>query len=372
MPEKHTQAYHLLQLVAISGEFPTDALGRLVGADSYKEKIITVLKGEKLLRTHYKNKLRGYRLTTAAKKMLLKENYGRFSFSLEGNVETNLLKSEITRRLRLHRIAEVYLTMHNAGVQIYRDEKPDIFYPAVEDAVPTQALTVVSPAFYSSREFKELGGETLKIQNARTVGILLTPNDVYIVYNTEDALMKWDYKSEMRTKALMKYYLCQERLPHQYAADSVKGMIFGSSMEIAYQLLTSTGGYKRSYFVLDGNFDSFVFLTNDRYGELLLKLLCDGEKRYELEEILSGNLYPPNRKLLIENDAMDEAGNPVLFAYSFDMPRISRFNSALNLQNKEGTLICFDFQKEALAKYCSGLVRIQTIDLEKFERRFFP
>lgn len=370
--EKSKQAHQLLQLIAISGELPADALSRLAGSDSYKEKLITGLKGEKLIRTHYNNKLRGYRLTTTAKKMLLEENYDRFSFFLEGNVETNTLKSEITRRLRLHRIAEVYLTMHNAGVRIYRDEKPDIFFPTVENAVPTQSLTVVSPAFYNSRELKELGEETMKIRNARTVGILLTPNDVYIVYNTEGALMKWDYKSEMRTKALMKYYLCQERLPHQYAAENIKGMIFGSSMEMAYQLLTSTGGYKRSYFVLDGNFDSFVFLTSDRNGELLLKLLCEGEKRYELEEILSGNLSPPNRKLLIENDGIDESGNPVLFAYSFDMPRISRFNSALNLQNKEGTLICFDFQKEALAKYCSGLVKIQTIDLNKFERRFFP
>lgn len=370
--EKSTQAHQLLELIAISGEFPAGALHRLTGANTYKEKLITGLKGEKLIRTHYKNKLRGYRLTTTAKKMLLEENYDRFSFFLEGNVETNLLKSEITRRLRLHRISEVYLTMHNAGVQIYRDEKPDIFRPAEESAAATQSPAVISPAFYNSREFKDIGQDALKIQNARSVGILLTPEEVYIVYNTDGALMKWDYKSEMRTKALMKYYLCQECLPHQYAAESVKGMIFGSNMEMAYQLLTSTGGYKRSYFVLDGNFDSFVFLTSDKNGELLLKLLCDSEKRYELEELLSGNLSPPNRKLLIENDGIDESGNPVLFGYSFDMPRISRFNSALNLQNKAGTLICFDFQKEALAKYCSGLVSIQTIDLIKFERRFFP
>lgn len=372
LPEKNTQAHQLLELIAISGEFPAAALCRLDGGDSYKEKLITVLKNEKLIRTHYKDKLRGYRLTTAAKKALLAENYDRFSFFLEGKTETNFIKSEITRRLRLHRIAEVFLTMRNAGVQIYRDEKPDVFYPAGEGAEPTQAPTVIIPAFYNSREFKELGGETSKIKNARTIGILLTKNDAYILYNTDHGMMKWDYKSEMRTKALLKYYLCQERLPHQYIAENVKGMIFGSNMEMAYQLLTSTGGYKQNYFVLDGNYDSFVFLASDKYGELLLKLLCDNEKRNKLEEILSKNLHPPDHKLLIENDGIDEAGNPVLFAYSFDMPRISRFNSALNLQNREGTLISFDFQKEVLRKYCSALVDIQTIDFDKFERRFFP
>ena len=63
-----------------------------------------------------------------------------------------MLKSEFSRRLRLHRLAEIYLLMQKSGIAIFRDEKPQIFSPegsAVE--------TIAFPAFYSSREIKELG-----------------------------------------------------------------------------------------------------------------------------------------------------------------------------------------------------------------------
>ena len=53
------------------------------------------------------------------------------------------------------------------------------------------------------------------------------------------------------------------------------------------------------------------------------------------------------------------------------MLRISRFITALKLQRQTGHLICFDFQKEALLLYCGDAVTISTIDLAKFERRFF-
>jgi hypothetical protein len=54
------------------------------------------------------------------------------------------------------------------------------------------------------------------------------------------------------------------------------------------------------------------------------------------------------------------------------MPRIARFSAALQLRGRRGTLICFDFQADALRRYCCDNVRLQTIDFTKFERRFFP
>ena len=96
--------------------------------------------------------------------------------------------------------------------------------------------------------------------------------------------MKWEYKSEMRTKALLKTVLCRERLPDQYSPDSVKGLLFGNTMELAYDLLTNKGG--QHYFVLDGNYESFPFLSNDHKGEAVLKLLCHSELSHALDESL--------------------------------------------------------------------------------------
>jgi len=363
-PGSLSQPYQLLELIAISGELPADQLGRLPGGISYKANIIKSLKRKKLLLTYYKNGLRGYRLTAASKALLLGRQPERFSFYLAGSTSTNHIKSEIISRLRLHRIAETAVTMMGGGVSIFRDIKPNVFGP-VWDA----PAFVETPAFYDSREIKELGTEFVKIRGARAVGVLLSEETVYVVYNLGSGLMRWNYKSEMRTKALMKSVLCRERLSGQYALDAVRGLVLGNGMELAYDLLTNSGG--KNYFILDGSYESFCYLTNDRRGERLLQLLCNRELNGRLEQVLAYDLRERRSGWTVEHDAVDGQGNPVLFAYTCDLPRIMRFDTALRLQNRMGTLICFDYQTDALRRYCGEQVQIQGIDFDKFEGRFF-
>lgn len=353
-------------MTAICGELPANQLCRLPGGDCYKRNVVKGLKSKKLMRTFYRDGLRGYRLTIHAKESLCASEPQRFSFALTGATETNHIKSEITRRLRLHRIAEATITMSNAGVVIHRDEKPDIFAP---DWASGARPCIMSPAFYNSREIKEMGTLFVKIHGARSVGMLLTSSHAFVVYNLGNCLMKWEYKSEMRTKALVKTVLCSQRLSHQYAPEAVQGLILGNSMDLAYDILSGESG--RQYFILDGNYEHFFFLTNDHWGEQLLRLLCSRELSEKLEDILLGDLYEGDCGSTLENDAFDEAGNPVLLGYFCDLPRIKRFDTALRLLGKIGTLICFDFQKEALRRYCCNLVTFQTIDFEKWERSFF-
>ncbi len=42
-PNKQTRAYELLELIAIFGEFPTKALSRLPGGETYKEAVVPIL-----------------------------------------------------------------------------------------------------------------------------------------------------------------------------------------------------------------------------------------------------------------------------------------------------------------------------------------
>lgn len=177
-------------------------------------------------------------------------------------------------------------------------------------------------------------------------------------------------KAEMRTKALMQTVLCRERMPHQYHPDAVRGLLLGDSMELAYELLTDQGG--KNYFVLDGSYERFCFLTNDHHGEVLLRLLCDEELDNDLRELLLLDLEPRQLSETVENDAMTPDGAPVLFAYDCDLPRIRRFDTALRLQDRYSILICFDHQAEVLRRYCGDRVVVQTIDFAAFERRFFP
>jgi len=327
---------------------------------------VGALKKDGLLRTCYRDKLRTFRLTNRAKTYLLTDRPERFSFYLQGVSDTNRPKSEITRRLRLCRIAETCVTMQNSGIAVFRDEKPMVFAPEGSPVSPLEA-----PAFYTSREIKELGVETVKIRGARMVGVLLAPSGVFLTYNNGTSIAKWDYRAELRAKALMKIVICQQRLSRQYRPDAVYGLLIGDGMEPACELLTNADSGTRCYFLLDGNYDHFHYLTNDHQGEVILKLLCDSDKTAVLDRILMQGLNAKKPGWPIENDAIDKDGNPVLFAYSFDMPRIVRFVTALQLQSRSGTLVCCDFQVETLRRYCGGQVNFQSISLEKLEGRFF-
>ena len=124
-------------MVGLCGEFPSGQLNRLIESDSYAEKVVTDLKQSKLIRTHYKDGLRGYRLTKRAKELLLSQNSCRFQNYLTGNAETNLIRSELPRRLRLHQKAETYLTLSHAGIPFFPDEKPLLFSESGEAAWTT-------------------------------------------------------------------------------------------------------------------------------------------------------------------------------------------------------------------------------------------
>lgn len=127
-PRQDTLGFYLLELAAICGEFPASLIPRIPGSSSYKEAVITSLKKEGLLRVFYKDRLRGFRLGRKAKGRLLAENPERFAFYLTGDTDTNRIRSEVTRRMRLHRAAETYAAMLNAGAAVFRDEKPPVFF----------------------------------------------------------------------------------------------------------------------------------------------------------------------------------------------------------------------------------------------------
>ena len=357
--------YQLLEMVGLCGEFPSGQLNRLIESDSYAEKVVTDLKQSKLIRTHYKDGLRGYRLTKRAKELLLSQNSCRFQNYLTGNAETNLIRSELPRRLRLHQKAETYLTLSHAGIPFFPDEKPLLFSESGEAATfPMRSL----PLFYSSREIKNLGASTTKIKNSRSMGILMAPHCVYAVYNTGNTLLKWEYKTEVRLNAFLQHYL--QGLPY-HGPPTVYAIMTGSDMDMAFRLLTSTGGYKKTLFMLDTAYEHFYFLPNNSSGEYLLRLLVQPQRMIQLNQLLLSDCFPPREDLPIEHDGIDSQEKPILLAYDFDMQRINRFNTGLNVYGLSGNLICFDFQLPCLKKYLTADIHFSSIDFQKFKRRFF-
>ena len=368
LPASDTLPDLLLTLTALTGEFPVSQVERLPGSDSYKALTVKRLKKSRLLRGYYRDGLRGLRLTATAKKILLEDSPDRFTPFLTGNAETNTPKSEVTRRLRLYRMAEVLITMNNAGVSVFPWEKADVFSPGYSGE------PVICPCYYTSRELKEIGPQGTKIRGSRATGVLLVDGGFFAVYNTASSEMKWEYQAELRLKALLQIELCQRRLPRQFQNARQEAIVFGTGMGQMEVLMGADGRIGHNYFVLDGSYEHFYYLTNDHHGEVILQLLCEDELKQALDDILMENLTASRPGWPVENDAFDEADSPVLFGYTCDMPRIKRFDTALSLHEQHGVLICFDFQEEALRRICGQRVALQSIDFDAFERSvsYFP
>ena len=368
-----TGPYRLMELAAISGECSTRVLPILGLAPSYSEKLVTRLKGEGLIKTHYRDGLRGYRLTSKGKELLLEDNHSRFSFYLSGSSDTNHPRSDIPRRLRLQQASIAYAMLCNAGVEVFRDRKPRLFQAG--DAARAAPFPMPLPAFYHSREVKELGAEAVKVNSSRAMGILFAPECIYALFCTGSAPMKWEYRTELKVKALLSYHasrgiLSRGRIEPCYHPDTpVKALLIGSGMDTALKLMESTGGPQKSYFYLDSSFDHFHYAPDDAAGEAMLRLLCSPATQEALRNLLLSDLQPPRPGHGLEHDALSD-GSPVLLAFDFDMLRLSRFRTALSFHGLSGNLICFDFQEPVLRQYFGDAAAIETIDLYKFERRF--
>lgn len=362
------QKMQLLSLIAISGDFPAESLISL-GSLSYKQKLITQLKQDKLITVYNRDGHKSYRLTAKAKRELLSVNSSRFAFYLIGNAETNLYRGDITRRLRLHRIALAFIMMQKADVSIFRDEKPDLFTGAVS-SVDTVGAVIEKPVFYDSREIKCIGLDAVKIKNSRSVGLLLTGNTAYIVFNTLDTLLKWESRSETKNLTVIMQYLRQ--LLGGNAPKTFKGLIIGNDIDIATQILRSTGGYKRRYLMLDETYYNLLYIPNDDNGLLVLSILASDTVQDELRSILSYGLSDASMSF-VDCDGIDSDGTPVLFAYDMDLQRLARFNAGISNRRSYGRIMCFEFQEPVIRSYCNPeYISIRTISEAKFKRRFYP
>lgn len=287
-----------------------------------------------ILKTHYKDRLRGLRLTCDGKRMLLSENPERFSFYLNGSSDTNHPRSDYPRRLRLQQSSIVYAMLLNSGVRLFRDQKPLLFQEEYQ-CRHGEPIHMELPVFYHSREVKELGTETVKIGNSRIMGILFARDCIYALFYTGDAPMKWEYRTELRVKTFLSYhascgFLSKGHASPCYQPDTpVKAVLIGSGMDTPLKLMESTGGFQKSCFYLDNSFDYFHYIPDDAAGETMLRLLCSPALQKALRDLLLSDLQAPCPDYGLEHDAVSD-GLPVLLAFDFDMLRLSRFHTALN------------------------------------------
>ena len=95
----------LLKMIAISGELPSYLTGIVVGSPSYAASLVTALKKDGYIHIRSKDGVRGYILSKKGKTYLLNHYETDMRDYLTVASETNHVKSEKEKRLRLHRMS---------------------------------------------------------------------------------------------------------------------------------------------------------------------------------------------------------------------------------------------------------------------------
>lgn len=116
----------LLRLIAISGEMPAELVREVVGSESYAAVLVTKLKKEGFISVRNSGGYKGYILRSKGKKYLLTSYEEDLSFFLSGSAQTNHIKSEPDKRLRLHRMSEIWVYFWKIGIKIFQSQKPDL------------------------------------------------------------------------------------------------------------------------------------------------------------------------------------------------------------------------------------------------------
>lgn len=357
-------------MTAVCGEIPAYEIERLPGRDSYKRAVMTRLKKSGLVYTYTRNHLKGHRLTGKGKDYLRQTEPGKYDFFISGFGAHDSLKSEIGKRIRLHRVAQVVISMLKANVLVYRDvRKVNLF-----DPIFTEPEQFYIPAFYTSREIKAYGDDMIKIQSSRLIGVLLTARGVYMTYNFAEAAPKFNPQAEIRARAEIEYIIYYKRLSGVYGQESMYGLMFGDSLETMYTLWTRADKKMQKFLYWDSHYDHFYALTNDRRGELLLSILSDSHVWDTLNTALF-NTY--SLKPLLEDsydsyDAITEQGDPVLFGCIPDLTEMDRFIYLTNQRETRGVIICFDDQKETLRHLFGNGFSIWTIEFKDAIQKLLP
>ena len=110
----------LLRLIAISGELPAGLVGEIVESESYAAALITRLKKENYISVRNAGGYKGYVLRGKGKRYLLERYEDDLSFFLSGSAQTNHVKSEPEKRLRLYRMSEVWVFLWKMGIEIFQ------------------------------------------------------------------------------------------------------------------------------------------------------------------------------------------------------------------------------------------------------------
>lgn len=357
----------LIILLSVTGEFPASSLHLLGNERVFKALVHELTTPQVFHNSETGEKLKARLLTVSGKKPNRTIRFckyglpvlawaGTLDFYL-ANFNDHCFSGSVSHVERNHRVAESVAMFVRAEIEPYPYRLPVLQLTRIQQ-------TVQRPSFYVSRELKKVNQlEIKKTMFTRLTGAFFSPGCCYAVYNTRDAVMKWNGMGEFKAQNS----LLELGRVNSAVSTVDSAILFGGSYEIAYRTLAASAEIKRSEFRFDSIYRHIFFIPLNEFGMRQLKILKISDWNEQLLELLFEPETRSYNKGNFEYDAFVD-GVHILSFLDADIARLTRFKGASLDPRRSYEVVCYPEQVEFLRSYLGPHIRIKTIEISLVEQ----
>lgn len=368
-PGSHT--HNLITILSVSGEFPVRSLfllgnQRVVRAQVHKLESVQSYRTEdgekfyqgKLLQLSGKGADKTVRLFRPAVELLPILGLGAYEYYMEA-FDEHRFSGDRLHYERHHRVAEAAAMMMRAGIEFRPYRLPPLQWSARQRVVPEGC------SYYLSRGLKNISegtSEANKIMFSRIVGAAFFHNEVYAVYNTRNALMKWQGKSEFKT---LQDLIEIARL-NALIDDTDSAILFGGSYDIALRSITDMEKHSRLDYRINSVYQHIHFIPLNEFGIRFLRLMMLPNWKSRLRDALFGDECQMGY-FSVDCDAY--LNDTFLFSHlDGDLARLVNIRDAAARDPDRFTVFCFPEQLSLVRSVLTKEVRIKLISIDDVEQ----
>ena len=362
-----SQVYMLVEFLSVAGEFPTCSMP-LIGNERVLKTLINnltkpqQLRGSqtettcRLLTVTGKGANRRIRLYKGALPIL--KWIGAEDYYL-GAFWNHKFPGDQTHINRNFRVAETIAICLSAGVEYRPYKLPELCNSKFSIVIPSE------PVFYPSKTLKQYGdSEIKKTAFTRITGMLFTHGQAYAVYNSRNALMKWNGLSEFKMLNNM-IEICRLNAGINNLDSAI---LFCQSDSVALATLKETEKNHRLEFRFDSIYQHIHYFPLNDIGIRQFRLLTVPNWK---EELL-GMLFEEHQRSYNRGNFEYDAFIDGVYIFSFldsDIARLIRFKNAAKTMPK-CEVLCFPNQQDLVKEFIGHSVRLKLIELETVEDAF--
>lgn len=371
-PGSHVQ--WLMTVLAMTGELPAGSMFLFGNGRTWRRLVLALTgvqefrlagSGERftcrLLQVRGNGKLKTVRFYKAALPILERVDAGLYRYYMEAFYQ-HRMPGDAAHIERNHRVAEAVLMCMNAGIEVRPTLLPKLQDRSVRQIVPD------SPSFYQGKDLKKIRpAELNKTMFSRAVGMVFYPGGGYAVYNSRDALMKWNGMGEFKTR----HSLTEAGRLNAGLHDLDAAILFGNDYGVALRTVRESEQNRRLELRFDGVYPHIHFIPMSDFGIRLLRMLVVPDWDEILLELLFDAECRSYNRGHFEYDACVD-GVFILSHLDGDIARLIRFRQALSGMDGTFEVLCFPEQALFLRDYLGCDVRLKTIDMGLVETELSP